>query len=75
MGEAAVVLFIETHLYPHIATISKHPVKSYKTLVQEVVQKQEKVTPEYVDTEQEKQGKETVIYKSELLVHGKKKSE
>ena len=74
IGEPEVLRFIEAYVYPHIATISKHPIKSYKTLVQEIVQKQEKVTPEYIDIEQEKE-ENTTIYKSELLIHGQKRSE
>jgi dsRNA-specific ribonuclease len=76
MGEPEVFRFIETYLYPKITTISKSPVKSYKTLVQEIIQRNEKVTPEYVDIEREKDSKENVLtYKSELLANGQKKSE
>ena len=75
-GEAEVLRFVETYIYPLIATISKNPIKSYKTLVQEIIQKQEKITPEYRDTEQETTGeKNTTMYKSELLVNGEKKAE
>jgi dsRNA-specific ribonuclease len=34
-------------------SISTHPVKSYKTLVQELVQKDTKQIPEYRETEEE----------------------
>lgn len=76
MGESEVLRFIETYLYPKITTISKNPVKSYKTLVQELIQKQEKLTPEYRDIEREKDEKGNVLtYKSELVVDEQKKSE
>jgi ribonuclease-3 len=76
MGESAVEHFVATYLYPKIKTISKHPVKSYKTLIQEIVQRDTKLTPEYVDSEAEFDDKKNVIqYKSELLVNGEKKAE
>jgi dsRNA-specific ribonuclease len=36
-----------------MSTISTHPVKSYKTLVQELVQKDTKQIPEYRETEEQ----------------------
>ena len=34
-----VLQFVEKYLYPFMSTISTHPVKSYKTLVQEALMK------------------------------------
>jgi ribonuclease-3 len=68
--------FVDKYLYPKIDTISKRPVKSYKTLVQEFVQHETKLTPEYLDVEMKTDEKKNVItYKSELLVNGEKKAE
>ncbi|MDR0860039.1 MAG: ribonuclease III [Candidatus Peribacteria bacterium] len=76
MGESVVEDFVNRHLYPKITTISKRPVKSYKTMVQEIVQHETKLTPEYLDTEVKTDEKKNMItYKSELLVSGKKKAE
>ena len=76
MGEAVTEAFVKRYLYPKIKTISKHPVKSYKTMVQELIQREIKLTPEYVDQEVESNEKNnTVTYKSELFVNGEKKSE
>ena len=76
MGETEVVRFVEKYLYPKIKTISKSPVKSYKTLVQELIQKDTKLTPEYLDSEVETDDKGNVkIYRSDLMVNGQKKSE
>jgi ribonuclease-3 len=75
-GEAVVEEFISKYLYPKIKHISQKPVKSYKTLAQEVVQRETKVLPEYVDSEVECDEKKNVIrYKSEFLVNGEKKAE
>ncbi|MDR2415995.1 MAG: ribonuclease III [Candidatus Peribacteria bacterium] len=69
-GESVVEKFINKYLYPKIKTISKGPVKSYKTMVQEIVQRETKLTPEYVDVEFAFDNKKNVTtYKSELLVH------
>ncbi|MDR0369062.1 MAG: ribonuclease III [Candidatus Peribacteria bacterium] len=76
MGEPEVFRFIKTYLYPKMKTISKNPIKSYKTLAQELTQKQEKFTPEYRDIEREKDEKGNVlVYKSELIVHEQKRAE
>ena len=45
--------FVEKYLYPFMESISTHPVKSYKTLVQELVQRDTKQIPEYRETEEE----------------------
>jgi dsRNA-specific ribonuclease len=52
-GPDEVLNFVEKYLYPFMATISTHPVKSYKTLVQEIVQKDTKQIPEYRETEEQ----------------------
>jgi ribonuclease-3 len=76
MGEVEVEKFVQTYLYPKIKTISKSPVKSYKTMAQEIVQRDTKLTPEYLDSEAEFDDKKNVVqYKSELLVNGEKKAE
>ncbi|MEI8009383.1 MAG: hypothetical protein WCI00_08775 [bacterium] len=43
--------FIKTHIYTKLEQIEKNPVKSYKTMIQEIVQKAHKVVPEYKDIE------------------------
>ena len=59
-----------------MATISTHPVKSYKTLVQEIVQKDTKQIPEYRETEAEVDEKGNVLlYKSELFINNEKAAE
>jgi dsRNA-specific ribonuclease len=59
-----------------MSTISTHPVKSYKTLVQEIVQKDTKQIPEYRETEEEIDKKGNVlIYKSELFINNEKVAE
>jgi len=56
--------------------IEKSPVKSYKTMIQEIVQKEHKVVPEYKDIEHIVDEKKNVTeYKSEIYVIGKKVSE
>ena len=76
MGEEVVEAFVKRYLYPKVKTIAKHPVKSYKTMVQEMVQYESKITPDYVDTEVESdEKKNTITYKSELFVNKEKKAE
>jgi dsRNA-specific ribonuclease len=48
-----VLEFVEKYLYPFMDSISTHPVKSYKTLVQEIVQRETKQIPEYREIEAE----------------------
>lgn len=68
--------FIETHIYSKLEKIGKNPVKSYKTMIQEIVQKEHKVVPEYKDIEHKIDEKKNVIeYKSEIYIVGKKISE
>lgn len=68
--------FIEKYIYTKLEQIEKSPVKSYKTMIQEIVQKEHKVVPEYKDIEEKKDDKGNVIeYKSEIYVLEKKFSE
>jgi len=68
--------FIEKYIYTKLENIEKHPVKSYKTMIQEIVQKEHKVVPEYKDIEEKKDEKGNVTeYRSEISIVGKKVSE
>lgn len=75
-GHDVVFNFIEKYLYPFMDTISTHPVKSYKTLVQEIAQRDTKQIPEYRETEKECDDKWNVlVYLSELYIADKKVAE
>lgn len=64
--------FVLKTVYPEIEKISKVQVKSYKTLVQEYVQKKYKQLPVYIDDEYEKDDKNNVVlFVSEIEVNGK----
>lgn len=68
--------FITKYVYTKLKYIEKKPVKSYKTMIQEAVQKEYKIIPEYHDIEEKVDEKGNVIeYKSEVYVVGKKVSE
>lgn len=68
--------FVKTHIYSKIDSIEKKPVKSYKTLIQELSQKQYKVIPDYVNIENKVDEKNNVLeYKSEIYILWEKKSE
>lgn len=68
--------FIQRHIYSKLSKIEKSPVKSYKTSLQEMVQKEHKVIPEYRDSEHIIDEKGNVTeYKSEIYVVGNKISE
>jgi len=68
--------FIYHYIYSKFAHLQTAPIKSYKTLVQELAQKQQKVIPEYIDTEAEIDEKGNVVtYKSELYLASDKKNE
>ncbi len=76
LGIEATQQFIETHIYSKLEKIVKNPVKSYKTMIQEIVQKEHKIVPEYKDIEHIIDEKKNVIeYKSEIYIVGKKVSE
>lgn len=68
--------FIKTYIYTKLEQIEKNPVKSYKTMIQEIVQKEHKIVPEYKDIEHIIDEKGNVTeYKSEIYIVGKKISE
>ena len=71
-----VLSFVEKYIYPFMSSISTHPVKSYKTLVQEIVQRDIKQIPEYREVEEKIDEKGNVlVYKSELLINNEKVAE
>ena len=68
--------FITTYIYSKLGKIQKNPVKSYKTLIQELIQKEYKTIPEYKDIEEEIDDKKNVTqYRSEIRLNDKKQSE
>lgn len=68
--------FIKKYIYTKMESIEKKPVKSYKTMIQEIVQKKHKIIPEYKDIEEKKDEKGNVVeYRSEIYVMWKKVSE
>jgi len=76
LGVEVTEQFIKTHIYTKLTQIEKSPVKSYKTMIQEIVQKEHKVVPEYKDIEHIVDEKGNVTeYKSEIYIIGKKVSE
>jgi len=76
IGSDATEDFIQKYVYSQIDTVSKDPVKSYKTMVQERVQKKYKQLPVYQDTEEQIDNKGNVLqYKSELFILDKKTGE
>ncbi len=65
--------FITTYIFNKISTISKEPVKSYKTMVQEYLQKEYKELPIYKDIEHKVDEKWNVeIYMSEIYLWNQK---
>ncbi len=71
-----VLNFVKKYLYPLFDTISTHPVKSYKTLVQELSQRKTKQIPEYIESDAEVDEKWNVlVYLSELFINGEKVAE
>jgi ribonuclease III len=65
--------FITQHIYTKLEQIEKSPVKSYKTMIQEIVQKEHKVVPEYKDTGHKFDEKGNITeYKSEIYIIEKK---
>ena len=76
LGYDIVQQFIETHVYSKLEQVEKSPVKSYKTTIQEIVQKEHKTIPEYKDIEDITDEKgNTTQYKSEIYVMWEKVSE
>lgn len=76
LGIDEVERFIIKYVYSKFVGLQKWSVKSYKTMVQELVQKEQKIIPEYIDTEAEVDEKGNVLkYKSDLYLASVKKSE
>jgi len=72
IGEWEVFQFVQKYLYPKIEKIREKPVKSYKTLVQEYIQREIKSTPAYIDLEFQVDDKGNVLqYQSNLTVDDK----
>ncbi len=74
MGSNTAEDFILRYIYSHIDHISHSSTKSYKTKLQEIIQKQFKIIPEYKET-LHSQENNNQIYKSEIYVFDVKKSE
>lgn len=68
--------FVKKYVYTMYDKIDKNPVQSYKTMIQELIQKEHKDIPLYKDFEQEiDQRWNVLVYKSEIFVLWDKKSE
>lgn len=68
--------FVNTYIYSKISKIAKDPIKSYKTMLQETIQKEFKELPIYKDSENKVDDKANVLeYKSEIFVSWEKTSE
>jgi len=68
--------FVKKYIYSKLEEIRKTPVKSYKTMLQEVIQKEFKTLPEYIDIEFQKDDKWNVlVYKSEIYLSWKLQSD
>lgn len=62
--------FIHTHVYSMIDNINIWPIKSYKSLIQEHVQSQYKVLPEYLDREKSRDDRRNeVIYETSIIIN------
>ncbi len=78
MGANVAEGFILRYIYSHIDGIRPWSTKSYKTKIQELIQKQYKIIPEYKETlhSQEKHlHNNNQVYKSEIYVFDEKKAE
>ncbi len=68
--------FVTNYVYTMYDKINKNPVQSYKTMVQEYIQKKHKETPLYKDIEHDIDSKwNVVLYKSEIYILWDKKAE
>lgn len=68
--------FIKKHVYSMYEHVDKSPVQSYKTMAQEITQKQYKQIPEYKDSDHETDNRWNVtLYRSEFFILWKKQSE
>jgi len=75
-GYAQAEVFVEKNVYTMYNKISKKPIQSYKTMVQEHLQKLYKELPSYKDIEHEIDSKWNVLtYKAEIYVLWVKKAE
>ena len=75
-GTSEVEKFIQTYIYSKKEGLQAGEIKSYKTKIQELIQKQYKIIPEYMDIEDQKDEKGNVIqYRTEIYVNQEKKSE
>lgn len=76
LGSQETEKFIQRYIYSKFTGIQKNPVKSYKTMVQELAQKEQKIIPEYLDVEEQIDDKGNVLqYRSDLYLASEKKSE
>lgn len=76
LGIEEVEKFIINYVYIKKDKVSKKPIKSYKSMVQEITQKDYKELPEYQDFEQKGNKKwKTAGYRTEIYVLGKKMAE
>ena len=72
MGYETMENFVIDVVYPEIKQIAKAPVKSYKTMAQENIQKYYKQLPVYVDCEEKVDEKGNVLlFRSEIMVNEK----
>lgn len=70
LGYAVVEQFVLATVYPEIKELSKAPIKSYKTMTQELIQKTYKQLPTYLDSEAEHDEKGNVtLFRSEIWVN------
>lgn len=70
LGYAVAEQFVLATVYPEIKELSKAPVKSYKTMTQELIQKTYKQLPTYLDSEAEHDEKGNVtLFRSEIWVN------
>jgi ribonuclease-3 len=68
--------FVKKYVYSKLNELISKQIKSYKSLLQEKVQKLYKIVPEYKNYEWEKDEKWNIItYKSEVYILGEKKWE
>lgn len=71
LGYESAEAFVLRYVYPEIKKIAQAPVKSYKTMAQEKIQKLYKTLPTYTDTEAEVDQKHNVLsFRSEISVEG-----
>ncbi len=76
LGATETEIFIQKYIYSKLESIQTKEVRSYKTLIQEIVQKEHKTIPEYKDIADQIDAKWNAInYRSELYVLSEKKSE